>query len=413
MMSESTQILARLAYNLRWAWHAPTAKVFHSLAPDVWDATHNPIAVMRAVDDAPQALAGGAELLAAAGTELETYLNRRPEVYGVPRVAYFSPEFAIAECLPIYSAGVGVVAGDQLKAASDLGLPVMGIGLLYRYGYFRRSIDATGRQGKLYDRLEVDKVPLRPVFAAEGVPLEIGVPFPGRTVRARAWLAQVGRVPLYLLDTDVPQNREDDRWITGYVYGADNDTRLRQEMLLGIGGARLVQALRLLGLEVAPEVYHLNDGHSAFVAVERAAERMRTMQASDFFMAHRQVAESVVFTTHTPVAAAHDAFPAELIEAYLADYREQLGLTHDQFMSLGRRDPADHEENFSMTVLALRSAHACNAASQLHGIGSREAREGSEAGAPPLSTADSGRRMAAAVVTRRAEARRSRPARRV
>jgi starch phosphorylase len=371
VISEASQTLASLAYNFRWAWHRPTADVFGVLAPDVWDMTHNPVAVLRAVEDAPDVLARHAAQLADAGADLGSYLDATPSDVHAPRVAYFSAEFAIAECLPIYSGGLGVLAGDHLKSASDLGLPLMGVGLLYRYGYFQQIIDATGQQRETYDRLDPETLPLRTVFATDGVPLEIGVPFPGRTVLARVWLAQVGRVRLYLLDTDLPRNREDDRWITGHLYGGDIDTRLRQEIVLGIGGARLVEALRLLGLEVAPEVYHLNEGHSAFAAVERAAERMRTVPGGNFFVAHDTVAERVAFTTHTPVAAGHDVFPAELIEAYLADYRHQLGLTHAQFMALGRRDPGDTAEQFNMTVLALRSAHARNAVSQLHGKVSR------------------------------------------
>jgi glycogen phosphorylase len=372
VIPEPNPTLARLAYNLRWAWHTPTANLFRSLAPEVWDNTTNPLAVVKAINQTPAVLAARADLLAGLGAALDEYLSPQSLTQPTPRVAYFSAEFAIAECLPLYSGGLGVLAGDHLKAASDLGVPMIGIGLLYRYGYFRQTIDAAGRQREVYDRLDTESVPLLPVMAADGVPLEIGVPFPGRTVVARAWLARVGRVPLYLLDTDVPRNREDDRWITGHLYGGDSDTRLRQEIVLGIGGARLIEALRRLGLEVAPEVYHLNEGHSAFVAIERAAQRMRSDADGDFFGAYAQVAQTTAFTTHTPVAAGNDTFSAELIEAYLSDYREQLGLTSDEFMSLGRRDPNGRTENFSMTVLALRSAQVRNAVSKQHGMVSRQ-----------------------------------------
>lgn len=368
MQFELTQVLERLAYNFHWAWHTPTVDLFRSLAPDVWRATHNPAAVMRSVAEAPDVLAAHADRLVTAGRDLDVYLTHAPQVVAVPRVAYFSAEFAITECLPIYSGGLGVLAGDHLKAASDLGLPVIGIGLLYRYGYFRQRIDVNGEQREVYDRLDPDAIPLRLVTGSDGVPLEVGVPLSDRTVVARAWVAQVGRVRLYLLDTDLPGNREDDRWITGHLYGGDSDTRLRQEIVLGIGGARLVDALRVLGLEMAPEVYHLNEGHSAFAAVELAADQMRTGGISNFFTAHQQQAERVAFTTHTPVSAGHDSFAAELIEAHLGKYRGQLGLSRDQFMALGRRDPGADEETFSMTVLALRSAHARNGVSQLHGV---------------------------------------------
>jgi starch phosphorylase len=233
MTPETHRSLTRLAYNFRWAWHAPTAQLFERLAPEVWSATHNPIAVVRAVENDPELLDTYAGEIAQAEIDLDNYLNSPAASGQMPAVAYFSAEFAITESLPIYSGGLGVLAGDHLKSASDLGLPVIGVGLLYRYGYFHQRIDGANQQREEYDRLETDNVALQPVFASEGVPLEIGVPFPGRTVRARVWLAQVGRVPLYLLDTDLPGNREDDRWITGHLYGGDNDTRLRQEIVLG------------------------------------------------------------------------------------------------------------------------------------------------------------------------------------
>jgi starch phosphorylase len=363
---QALQALSRLAYNLRWAWHAPTAELFGELAPEVWSATHNPVAVTRSVAQLAELPSAHTGRILELDLDLKQYLLRVPTDAPSPRVAYFSAEFALAECLPIYSGGLGVLAGDHLKAASDLGVPLVGVGLLYRYGYFRQTIDANGWQQEAYDRLVPEELPLRPVFASEGTPLEIGVPLGNRMVRARAWLAQVGRAPLYLLDTDIPVNREDDRWITGHLYGGDIDTRLRQEIVLGIGGARLLSALRVLGLEAAVEACHLNEGHAAFVALERTAQHMRQSGEPDFFVAHQQAAGSLAFTTHTPVAAGHDAFHPGLVEAYLGAYREELGLSPDQFLSLGQRATGDREEHFSMTVLALRSAQARNAVSQLH-----------------------------------------------
>ena len=368
-----TQALNRLSYNLRWAWHTPTTDLFRDLVPRVWDESQNPVAVVRAVAELPELSEAHAARILELDFDLNEYLSRMPANSRSPHVAYFSAEFAIAECLPIYSGGLGVLAGDHLKAASDLGVPLIGVGLLYRYGYFRQAIDENGWQRESYDRLTPEDLPLRPVYACDGLPLEIGLPLADRIVRARVWLAQVGRVPLYLLDTDIPGNREDDRWITGHLYGGDSDTRLRQEIVLGIGGVRLLEALRVLALQPAAQVYHLNEGHAAFAAVEHAAERMRQSHEPDFFVAHAEMAETLAFTTHTPVAAGHDTFHPELIEAYLGEYREQLGLTHDGFMSLGRRDAEDHEEPFSMTVLALRSAHARNGVSQLHAKVSRQA----------------------------------------
>ena len=367
MKRSPSEILERLAFNLRWAWHSPTSDFFRQLAPEVWDRTHNPVAVLATLDSVADA---HIYTLTALGSDLDDYLNRPSLVVDVPRVAYFSAEFAVAACLPIYAGGLGVLAGDHLKAASDLGLPVIGIGLLYRYGYFHQSIDADNRQREDYDRLDTAAVPLRPVFASDGVPLEIGIPFPGRIVVARVWVARVGRVPLYLLDTDLHRNREDDRWITGHLYGGDQDTRIRQEIVLGIGGLRALRVM--LPSEAQPEVFHMNEGHAAFLSLELARERLASGQASDYDEAALQVAPHLAFTTHTPVAAGHDAFPSDMVEAYFDGYRQHLGLTHEQFMQRGRHDRDQHWERFSMTVLALRSASRRNGVSQLHGKVSKE-----------------------------------------
>jgi starch phosphorylase len=363
-------LLEQLAYNLRWSWDPPTRDLFQRLAPEPWARTHNPIAGMQAAAIEPDRLAEHAESILERHAELENYLNRPPHVRDVPRIAYFCAEFAISETLPIYSGGLGVLAGDHLKAASDLGLPLVAVGLLYRYGYFRQVIDDTGYQREAYDRLEPDAVAVRPILDAEGGPVVIDVPFPGRLVRARVWLAEVGRVPLYLLDTDLADNREDDRWITGHLYGGDQDTRIRQEIVLGIGGLRALRAV--LPVDAQPEVMHMNEGHSAFLSLELARERLVSNAALSFDEALLQGAPHLAFTTHTPVAAGHDAFPSDLVEAYFDGYRQQLGLSHEEFMLYGRREPAATWERFSMTVLALRSASRRNGVSQLHGSVSKE-----------------------------------------
>jgi starch phosphorylase len=263
--------------------------------------------------------------------------------------------------------------------------------LLYRFGYFRQVLDEWGYQHEQYDTLNPLELPVRPVLLGDGLPLQIDVPFPGRTVYARAWRADVGRVPLYLLDSDVVENRDDDRWITAHLYGGDHDTRIRQEMLLGIGGARLLRALSLAGVEPAPTVYHLNEGHSAFVVLELARQRLEQGTASSFEDALLQVAPSVAFTTHTPVTAGHDAFAAELIEAYLADYRQELGLNDTSFMRLGSFRSGGDATDFSMTVLALRGAARRNGVSRLHGVISRQMWTGVGVGvhdAPPLVPMD-------------------------
>src|SRR5712691_2820038 len=363
-------LLEQLAYNLRWSWNSAARDLFQSLAPEPWSRTHNPIAVLKAAANDPDRLAEHAESILEQHGALEQYLTGTPRIKGVPRIAYFCAEFAIAESLPIYSGGLGVLAGDHLKAASDLGLPLIAVGLLYRYGYFRQLIDETGYQHEAYDRLDTDAVAVRPVLNPHGAPVMIEVPFPGRSVFARVWLAQVGRVPLYLLDTDLPDNREDDRWITGHLYGGDQDTRIRQEIVLGIGGLRALRAI--LPAEAQPDVMHMNEGHSAFLSLELARELLASGAASSFDEAALQVAPHLAFTTHTPVAAGHDAFPSDLVEAYFNGYCQQLGLTHDEFMLHGRRDPEATWERFSMTVLALRSAARRNGISQLHGAVSKQ-----------------------------------------
>ena len=363
-------LLEELAYNLRWSWDPPTLDLFQRLAPDRWAKTHNPIVGVKHAVNEPDRLAEHAESILERHAELEDYLKRAAHIQNVPRIAYFCAEFAITETLPIYSGGLGVLAGDHLKAASDLGLPLVAVGLLYRYGYFRQTIDDTGYQREAYDRLDTDTVAVKPVLDAQGAPVIVEVPFPGRTVYARVWLAQVGRVPLYLLDTDLADNREDDRWITGHLYGGDQDTRIRQEIVLGIGGLRALR--RVLPQEAQPEVMHMNEGHSAFLALEAAREKLTSGEAANFDDALLQVAPHLAFTTHTPVAAGHDAFPSDLVEAYFNGYRQQLGLSHEEFMRYGRRDAEATWERFSMTVLALHSAARRNGVSQLHGTVSKE-----------------------------------------
>jgi starch phosphorylase len=363
-------LLEQLAYNLRWSWDPSTLDLFQRLAPEPWARTHNPIAAMKAAVNDSDRLAEHAESILERHVDLEQYLTRAPHVADVPRIAYFCAEFAITETLPIYSGGLGVLAGDHLKAASDLGLPLVAVGLLYRYGYFRQIIDDTGYQREAYDRLDTDAVAVRPVLNAQGGPIVIDVPFPARSVYARVWVAQVGRVPLYLLDTDLAINREDDRWITGHLYGGDQDTRIRQEIVLGIGGLRALRAV--LPTDAQPEVLHMNEGHSAFLSLELARERLVSGAADTFDDALLQSAPQLAFTTHTPVAAGHDAFPSDLVEAYFSGYRQQLGLTHEEFMLYGRREPDATWERFSMTVLALRSAARRNGVSQLHGTVSKD-----------------------------------------
>jgi glycogen phosphorylase len=366
--------LVRLAYNLRWSWEPRAALLFASLRPDVWHRSHNPVAVLRALsrDDDGQ-LPRFAQAIDDACLDLEQYLadGTNGSRARLARVAYLSPEFAIANCLPIYSGGLGVLAGDHLKASSDLGLPVVGVGLLYQFGYFRQCIDESGYQREWYERIDPTQLPVRPVVLDGGSSLRVSLPFPDRRVQARAWRADIGRVPLYLLDTNVDDNREDDRWISAHLYGGDQDTRIRQEMVLGIGGARLLRALNVGRLEPSVSVYHLNEGHSAFLVLELARERLANRLASSIDDALHQVAPSIAFTTHTPVSAGHDAFPSDLVEMYLGAYARDAGVSASAIQQLGRIHTHADDEPFSMTVLGLRGAARRNAVSALHGSISR------------------------------------------
>src|SRR5207253_5772451 len=282
------------------------------------------------------------------------------------RVAYFSAEFGIHESIPIYSGGLGVLAGDHLKAASDLGVPLVGVGLMYREGYFRQYLNVDGWQQERYPENDFFNLPLVPETKPDGTALLVSVPFPGREVFARIWRIQVGRVPLYLLDTNITRNNQEDRNITAQLYGGDNDMRVRQEMILGIGGIR---ALRALGKP--PTVCHMNEGHSAFCGLERIRAQMEENKL-DFAAAREAVAAGTCFTTHTPVPAGNDVFPAQLVEHYFAGYLPQLKIDKNEFLGLGRQNPRDANEGFCMTVLAIRLANTTNGVSKLHGSVSRK-----------------------------------------
>src|SRR5262249_50065633 len=282
------------------------------------------------------------------------------------RVAYFSAEFGIHESIPIYSGGLGILAGDHLKAASDLGLPLTGVGLMYREGYFRQYLNVDGWQQESYPENDFFNLPLVPEVRSDGSPLLISVPFPGRDVWSRVWRIQVGRVPLYLLDANISQNNPDDRQITGRLYGGDNDTRIRQEMILGIGGN---SKLRALGK--TPRVCHMNEGHSAFCGLERIRVLMEESKLS-FAAAREAVTAGTCFTTHTPVPAGNDVFPPQLIDHYFSGYLPQLKIDRNEFLGLGRQSPRDANEPFCMTVLAIRLSNFSNGVSKLHGDVSRK-----------------------------------------
>ena len=386
--------LMELAYNLRWAWRGEIREVFRRLDQSLWEQTgHNPVAILGQISqDRLNAVSrdpGFISQFHRAYAELREYLSKDGwygEVHGhadSPRVAYFCAEYGLTECLPIYSGGLGVLAGDHLKSASELGLPLVGVGLLYQQGYFRQRLNADGWQLELFPRNDFHNLPVQQVRQESGddggarpEPLTVEVDFPGRKVKVGIWLVRVGRVNLYLLDTNLPGNTPEDRQITAQLYGGDQEMRIRQEIILGIGGVR---ALTALGIR--PKVFHMNEGHSAFLGLERI--RMLMVEHGVPFEAAREaVVASNVFTTHTPVPAGNDAFEAWLIERYFSEYWGQLGLSREQFLALGRQNGNNGDEPFSLTVLALRLSSSRNAVSKLHGDVSRKLWSGVWPGLP-------------------------------
>ena len=360
-----------VARNLWWSWNPDAQRLFAALDPVQWEATdHNPIRVLRSLSSQRRdALAEDADFLAALRTcerQLADYLRAKTwfQCTATPRqkrvrVAYFCAEFGLHECLPQYAGGLGVLAGDHLKSASDLGIPLVGVGLLYRGGYYRQELRRDGTTRAVFPHHDFANWPI------EDTRTTIEVPIAKRRVRVRIWNVQVGRVPLYLLDTDLPANRPRDRQITARLYGGDTETRIQQEIVLGIGGVR---ALQKLGIR--PTVFHQNEGHAAFCGLER----LRQLRQGGLSMA-RAIAEvnaSSVFTTHTPVSAGHDRYPPPLLRKYLDNLTDELGVETKQWLGLGRVNPDNTKEPFCMTVLALLLSGECNGVSKIHGRVSRE-----------------------------------------
>jgi starch phosphorylase len=368
--------LVELALDLRWSWDHGADEIWRPLAPELWDLTRNPWIILQTVAPGKlKDLAGDVKFrtrVATLAQEMRTsrraaaWFQRAPVQAPLTTVAYFSMEFMLGEALPIYSGGLGNVAGDQLKAASDLGVPVVGIGLLYQEGYFRQALAADGSQLALYPINDPGLLQITPARAASGEWVRLQMRLPAYPFWVRAWQAQVGRVKLYLLDLNDPENPPIVRGITNELYGGGVEIRLAQEIVLGIGGWRL---LRTLGLN--PEVCHLNEGHAAFAILERAYDFMKST-GQPFEVALQVTRAGNLFTTHTPVEAGFDRFPPNLIWQHLGHYAENhLGLSYRDLMALGRQDPGDDREPFNMAYLALRGSGAVNGVSQLHGKVSR------------------------------------------
>ncbi|TAL35686.1 MAG: glycosyltransferase family 1 protein [Spirochaetes bacterium] len=375
-LPEKLKPLAKITHNLWWAWNFEAIELFRRLDVEAWrESDHNPIALMGMLSQDELDAAAESESFIAhmqrVEEELDWHMTKKswfeenyPDMKDV-RIAYFSAEFGIHECLQIYSGGLGILAGDHLKSASELGIPLTGVGLLYRLGYFHQYLTIDGWQQESFPVTDFHNIPVSPVRGDGGEPLVVSVEMSGRKVHAQVWEAVVGRINLYLLDTNIDLNSPEDKAITDQLYGGDSEMRIKQEMILGIGGVR---ALRALGKKVT--VYHMNEGHSAFLAVERIANAM-TDHGLTFSEALEFVVPGNVFTTHTPVPAGNDRFDPPLINQYLSSHYKKLGLTGEEFLALGRENPSDPDESFCMTVLAIRTAAGCNGVSKLHGSVSR------------------------------------------
>ena len=376
VLSAELDALMEIACDLRWSWDHRADDIWHALDADLWDSTRNPKLILQSVATEKVArLANDAafrervqKLTRALRAERKASLwfQQRHSDAPLTAIAYFSMEFMLGEALPIYSGGLGNVAGDQLKAASDLGVPVVGVGLLYQQGYFRQMITADGVQEALYPINDPGQLPITPARDGEGRWVRFQVPFPHYPIWVRAWQAQVGRLRLYLLDSNDPANPPLESGLTAQLYGGGPETRIAQEFILGIGGWRLLQ---LLGLQ--PEVCHLNEGHAAFVILERAADFMEAAGCR-FPVALQATRAGNLFTTHTPVAAGFDCFARDLMQRYFDGYsRDRLGIPLSDLMALGRQNPADENEPFNMAYLAVRGSGAVNGVSRLHGEVSR------------------------------------------
>lgn len=373
---EGFDLLGELALDMRWSWNHSADEVWEQLDPELWALTHNPWVVLQTVsrDQLQQALADPVfrkkvdSLVENKRHEAEvpTWFQQRHPHNKLSCAAYFSMEFMLSEALPIYSGGLGNVAGDQLKAASDLGVPVVAVGLLYQQGYFRQVIDRHGAQQALFPYNDPGQLPVMPVRESNGEWLRLEVVLPGYSLWLRAWQVQVGRVMLYLLDSNDAANCPAYRGVTSELYGGGLEQRLRQEMVLGIGGWRLLESLG-----IKPDVCHLNEGHAALVVLERTRSFMAE-SGQPFEVALAVTRAGNLFTTHTPVAAGFDRFDPQIIEHYLGDYaRSRLGITIRELLALGRLNPEDPAEDFNMAYLAVRGSGAINGVSRLHGEVSR------------------------------------------
>lgn len=361
--------LKEMAGNLWWSWNIEAENLFKRMDPSLWDEVgHNPKLLIEKIDYKRLLVLGEDESFLAEADRVygifKDYMSRPPDNTR-PSVAYFSMEFGIHPCLKIYSGGLGILAGDYLKEASDSNYRITGIGLLYRFGYFKQKLGPKGEQLAVYEAEEFSHLPVTPLKDKNGNPLVVSLAWPGRIVKVKVWEAKVGKVSLILLDTDFEENIPEDRSITHHLYGGDNENRLKQELVLGIGGMR---ALAALGIN--PDLYHSNEGHSAFISLERLRVMINDHHLT-FDEALEAVRSSTLFTTHTPVPAGHDSFEEDLLRKYISHYHTRLNISWDRLMSLGRCE-SDHDRKFNMSFLATRMSQEVNGVSKLHGEVSRD-----------------------------------------
>jgi glycogen phosphorylase len=376
-LPEPLRPLMRIANNLWWTWHPEAVELFVRLDRDLWEESHhNPVKLLGIVSQATLDEAAADEgfltSLSLAVENIDRHLARTPWLESIKKeskdytIAYFCAEFGMTESLQIYSGGLGCLAGDHLKSASELGLPLVAVGLLYRNGYFQQYLNSDGWQQEYTPDLDFSTLPVDQVKDDSGEQVKVTVRLPGRDVRIALWKVVVGRIPLYLLDTNLPENNEADRHITSQLYGGDMELRIKQEIVLGIGGVRALEAL-----DIRPDVCHMNEGHSAFLALERIS-RIIEERGVKFDEARQLASASHVFTTHTPVPAGIDRFPPDMIQRYFKHYHASLGLDMEGLLALGRENVYDQNEFFSMAVLAIRTSRWANGVSRLHGEVSRQ-----------------------------------------
>jgi starch phosphorylase len=377
-LPENLRPLRKLAMNFWWTWNHETRSLFRNMAKDLWEQVeHNPVELVTHLSKSQiDRLANDEVFLAQlqlCGRELDRYMSAEtwfdrqfPGRRAESLIAYFSAEFGVSESLPIYSGGLGVLAGDHLKAASDLGVPLVGVGLLYSRGYFRQSLSPDAWQQERYPQYDFYRLPLTLVRGEDDRPVRVTIDFPDKPVFVQVWKAQVGRVALYLLDSNILENAPSDQGITDTLYGGDEDMRIRQELILGVGGYR---ALNAIGIH--PTVCHMNEGHAAFLSLERLRQFMAE-QKCDFRTARQCVVAGNVFTTHTPVPAGFDLFDSSLIEKYVGKAADSLGIGLPKLLELGRINPKNPEEKFNMAVLAMENANFVNGVSKLHAEVSRK-----------------------------------------